>query len=115
MIQRKCERSLWPGTHGMHPHPSALSPTSSVTNTRMLRSNNAKVALVSGMALGFGKPLLMLAHEPYASPVDYRDLLKTHATASRCEALTGEWLTQLEQTVSATSSAIGEIGRASGR
>jgi hypothetical protein len=70
--------------------------------------HNAKVALVSGMALGFGKPLLMLAHEPFTSPVDYRDLLKTHATASRCEALTGEWLTQLEQTVSATSSAIGE-------
>jgi len=70
--------------------------------------HNAKLALVCGMALGFGKPLLMLAHEPYTSPLDYRDLLKTHATATRCEALTTEWLAQLEATVSATSSTIGE-------
>ena len=70
--------------------------------------HNAKLALVSGMALGFGKPLLMLAHEPYTSPLDYRDLLKTHGTAARCEVLTGEWLTQLEETVTATSSTVGE-------
>jgi hypothetical protein len=70
--------------------------------------HNAKLALVSGMALGFGKPLLMLAHEPYTSPIDYRDLLKTHGTATRCEGLTGEWLTQLEETVTATSTTVGE-------
>jgi len=70
--------------------------------------HNAKLALVSGMALGFGRPLLMLAHEPYTSPLDYRDLLKTHATAVQCEALTSDWLGQLEETVTATSTAIGE-------
>jgi Cdc6-like AAA superfamily ATPase len=70
--------------------------------------HNAKLALVSGMALGFGKPLLMLAHEPYTSPVDYRDLLKSHATATQCKELTGEWLSQLEETVTATSSTISE-------
>jgi hypothetical protein len=35
---------------------------------------NAKHALVAGLAHGRAKPLLMLAHEPYASPLDYRDL-----------------------------------------
>jgi predicted AAA+ superfamily ATPase len=70
--------------------------------------HNAKLSLVSGMALGFGKPLLMLAHEPYSSPLDYRDLLKSHATATRCEALTSDWLSQLEDTVTATSNVIGE-------
>jgi hypothetical protein len=70
--------------------------------------HNAKLALVSGMALGFEKPLLMLAHEPYASPLDYRDLLKTHSTASRCEAIADEWLTQLGSTVSAVNTTIGE-------
>jgi hypothetical protein len=69
--------------------------------------HNAKLALISGMALGFGKPLLMLAHEPYTSPLDYRDLLKTHSTASQCETLTGDWIAQLEQTVSANSTTIG--------
>lgn len=38
--------------------------------------HNAKHALVSGLALGMAKPLLMLAHEPYPSPLDYHDLLR---------------------------------------
>ncbi len=69
--------------------------------------HNAKLSLISGMALGFGKPLLMLAHEPYSSPLDFRDLLKTHRTAAQCESLTDEWIAQLEQTVSAASTTIG--------
>jgi hypothetical protein len=69
--------------------------------------HNARLALISGMALGFGKPLLMLAHEPYSSPIDYRDLLRTHSTATQCEKLTDEWVKQLEETVSAASTTIG--------
>lgn len=53
--------------------------------------HNAKHALVAGLAHGLGKPLLMLAHEPYVSPIDYRDLLKTHATASAAEARFDDW------------------------
>lgn len=34
---------------------------------------NAKQALVAGLAHGRGKPLLMLAQEPYEPPIDYRD------------------------------------------
>lgn len=53
--------------------------------------NNAKHALVAGLAHGRAKPLLMLAHEPYASPVDYRDLLRKHRTAAAAESIFADW------------------------
>src|SRR6185437_9306876 len=53
---------------------------------------NAKQALVAGVAHGFGKPLLMLAQEPYVSPIDYRDMLRQHETASAAEAIYNDWL-----------------------
>lgn len=53
--------------------------------------SNAKQAFVAGMAHGLGKPMLMLAHEPYTSPLDYRDLLRTHDTAAKAEILFDEW------------------------
>jgi len=61
------------------------------------RLHNAKNSFVSGLAQGFGKPLLMLAHEPYESPIDYRDLLKTHETARQCEGLADAWLNDIER------------------
>ncbi|MGH9514045.1 MAG: P-loop ATPase, Sll1717 family [Terriglobales bacterium] len=57
--------------------------------------HNAKHALVAGLAHGFAKPLIMLAHEPYSSPVDYRDLLKTHGTAAKAQAIFDSWLAPL--------------------
>jgi hypothetical protein len=70
--------------------------------------HNAKVSLDAGCAFGFGKPTAMLAHEPFESPIDYRDLLKTHDTAARCEDLTNEWIAQLEQTISKSSAEVRE-------
>ncbi|MGD0225499.1 MAG: hypothetical protein ABSF71_24490 [Terriglobia bacterium] len=54
--------------------------------------HNAKHALVAGLAHGMAKPLLMLAHEPYASPLDYRDLLRKHGTAAAAESIFADWL-----------------------
>jgi hypothetical protein len=53
--------------------------------------HNAKHALVAGLAHGLAKPLLMLAHEPYASPLDYRDLLRKHSKASVAESVFADW------------------------
>ena len=36
---------------------------------------DAKYSLISGMAYGFEKKLLMLAHKPCIEPIDYRDIL----------------------------------------
>jgi len=58
--------------------------------------HNAKNSFVAGLAYGFGKHLMMLAHEPYDSPIDYQDLLKTHNTASQCESLANSWLNEIE-------------------
>ena len=60
-----------------------------------VRISNAKAALVAGLTSGLGKSLLMLAHEPYMSPIDYRDLMKTHSNANRAEAFYQEWLSPI--------------------
>jgi hypothetical protein len=57
--------------------------------------HNAKHALVAGLTHGLSKPLLMLAHEPYVSPIDYRDLLRVHRTAAGAEAIFNDWLLPL--------------------
>jgi hypothetical protein len=57
--------------------------------------NNAKHALVAGLAHGLSKTVLMLAHAPYVSPIDYRDLLRVHDTAAVAESILGEWLTSI--------------------
>lgn len=53
---------------------------------------NAKYAFVSGLALGFNKKLLMLAHHPYVPPVDFKDLLMVHSTARQCKDYVSNWL-----------------------
>jgi hypothetical protein len=60
---------------------------------------NAKQAFVAGMAHGLGTPLLMLAQSPYSSPLDYRDLLRTHETAVQAESLFDEWFAPLVESV----------------
>jgi hypothetical protein len=60
------------------------------------RLHNAKNSFVSGLAFGFGKNLLMLAHDPYDSPIDYRELLKIHKTAKICKNYAESWLKEIE-------------------
>ena len=57
-----------------------------------VRISNAKNAFVAGLAYGFQKPLLMLAHKPYNSPIDYRDLLRVHEDAKQAEVFYQDWL-----------------------
>lgn len=65
------------------------------TEYRSWELHNAKHAFVAGLAHGLTKPLLMLAHEPYVSPIDYRDLLRVHRTAANAEAIFNDWLLPL--------------------
>lgn len=58
---------------------------------------NAKYALVSGLAYGFGKPLLMLAEADYISPLDYRDLLFNYKTANDAVRYLEQWLNPIEK------------------
>ncbi len=61
------------------------------------KQHNTKISFISGFALGLGKPLLMLAHEPFESPIDYKELLKTHSTASKCQEIADQWLVEKEK------------------
>ena len=59
--------------------------------------HNSKHALVSGLAHGLGKHLIMLAHQPYVSPIDYRDLLRVHSTAAQAETFFDDWISPIAQ------------------
>lgn len=54
--------------------------------------HNAKLSFVCGMAYALDIPILMLAHAPYKSPIDYKDIMKTHETATQCMSIADEWL-----------------------
>lgn len=60
------------------------------------RVHNAKHALVSGIAHGLGKHLLMIADDPYVSPLDYRELMSVAKTARECELVVQKWLKDQE-------------------
>ncbi len=56
------------------------------------RDHNLKASIVAGLAQGFGRPMLMLAHAPYESPLDYDRWLQVHNTAESSVSLTKSWL-----------------------
>jgi hypothetical protein len=47
------------------------------------RVHNGRLALVSGLARGMNKPILMLAEDEYLAPIDYQDLLYVYKTANQ--------------------------------
>ena len=54
--------------------------------------HNTKASFIAGLACGLNRPLLMLGHAPYESPVDYDHLLQTHDTAEACGNVATQWL-----------------------
>lgn len=55
--------------------------------------HNAKLSFVAGLAFGFGKNVLMLAHDPYEqAPFDYQDILHVHKTAEECHTIAAPWI-----------------------
>ena len=62
-----------------------LACLASPTNTQA-KVDNARTALLAGLALGFDMPILILAPMDLMVPIDYRDLVKTPVTpALACE------------------------------
>ena len=54
--------------------------------------HNLKASIIAGLAYGFDRPMIMLAHAPYTPPVDYEQLLVVHDTADACAAATSKRL-----------------------
>ncbi len=82
------------GNNSLNWYLSSVS-SSTIVLTHLLAENhanstfhNAKCALISGLAHGFQKPLLMLAHQPFNPPLDYRGMLKSHNTKDQAVQIT---------------------------
>ena len=60
---------------------------------------NLKSSIVAGLTMGFGRPMLMLAHDPYESPLDYEKWLSVHDTAQACVSITKTWLEEVTSTL----------------
>ena len=58
-------------------------------------THNIKGSLIAGLAHGLQRPLLMLAHSPHESPVDYGHLLRIHETAESCKKMASSWLSDI--------------------
>lgn len=60
---------------------------------------NARYAFVAGFAYGLEKDILLLAHDPYESPLDYKRLLRIHTTAQKCVDYAEEWLREIRDRI----------------
>ena len=56
------------------------------------QDHNLKASIVAGMAHGFGRPMIMLAHAPYEPPIDYDKWLSVNATAQASVERIRGWL-----------------------
>lgn len=57
--------------------------------------HNRRYALVAGMAVGFGVPVLMLAEDNYIASLDYETMLHKHESADECISVAREWIDDL--------------------
>lgn len=71
-------------------------------------THNARCALACGLAVGMGKPVLMLAEHNYMSPIDYRDFLHVYKNVKDSRRHTQDWL---QRTVSAEKAAFTTTSR----
>ncbi|MEB2281100.1 hypothetical protein LAV73_14020 [Lysinibacillus xylanilyticus] len=54
--------------------------------------SRGRKALVAGLSHGLGLETLLLAHDPFESPLDFHDTLKIHTTSAQCGEFLKEWL-----------------------
>jgi hypothetical protein len=65
---------------------------------------NARYALVSGLAKGFDRPLLMLTEQDdLLTPMDYRDQMRYYTTPAEAGRIADEWIQQIYKGVSISS------------
>ena len=82
----------------LHSVPAVLVQFSSQARAGY-ETHNSKCALISGMALGLGLKLQMVAEKPYGVPVDYKDLLKKFSNRDECSSILNEFLVRLQKEI----------------
>ena len=63
--------------------------------------HNAKVSLISGIALGLNIPMLMLVEEPFEAPTDYKDIIKTYNVKNECIKHFENWYREYNDEITA--------------
>ena len=63
--------------------------------------HNAKVSLISGIALGLGIPMLMLVEEPFEAPIDYSKIVRVYSGKNECVRYFQEWYTEHHNEITA--------------
>jgi len=81
--------------------PALLSEFSTLARTGH-SLQNSKCAFLSGLAIGLGKKVLMVAERPYEeAPIDYRDLLRKYTSREECGRLIKPFFEDLTGIISA--------------
>lgn len=75
----------------LHSVPAVLVQFSSQARAGF-EIHNSKCALISGMALGLGLKLQMIAEKPYSIPLDFKELLKKFNNRKECSLYVKEFL-----------------------
>ena len=58
--------------------------------------SNGKYSLAAGLAYGFRKPLLILAHAPFSAPIDYHDITRIHRNSRECVEFYDRWFKDVD-------------------
>lgn len=82
----------------LHSVPAVLIQFSSQTRSGY-ELHNSKCALVSGMSVGLGLEVQLMAEKPYDSPLDFRDLLKKFSNRQECSIIVKDYLITLQKEI----------------
>lgn len=82
----------------IHSVPAILVQFSSQTRAGY-ELHNSKCALISGMSLGLGLNIQLMAEKPYSTPLDFRDLLKKFSNRNECGEIVKEYLVNLQKEI----------------
>lgn len=63
--------------------------------------HNAKISLISGIALGLNIPMLMLVEEPFEIPTDFNKIIKVYSGKNECVSFFQEWYRENKDEITA--------------
>lgn len=79
----------------LHTVPAVLIQFSSQTRSGF-ELHNSKCALISGISIGLGLEVQLMAEKPYNSPLDFRDLLRKFSNRQECAEIVKDYLNNLQ-------------------
>lgn len=82
----------------LHSVPVLLAHFSSIGRVGF-EVHNAKCSLISGMALGRGLKVKMIAQKPYESPLDFREVLQRFTSRTECGSIVGAFFKNIQKDI----------------